>query len=439
MKVTKAKIAALTGVFACCVAATLLLTFAGRGDENPQEEATYFYTNYASAEALMAASIENATGEVVIVAVGDAAYISGAYDAQADSEQIQSFFEQVFRLPLQGLVEGASASDEQYGLTQPKAEIMLEDVNEDGLIFRIGKETPDGEGYYTCLVGDDRVFQMGKEYAELFLDDVGRFYDLSLLPNLDMQHLQTIAVRQGEKLVYQLEQVAASENGAVFYYALTEPFRLLIGTQQLSEEILTPLSSLSGVNMLPAAEDLSQYGLDAASPVLTLSYDDGTAVSLQLGREEDGFTYVRSQESGMVVTVPSESVAFAYGTAQDIVGNTLLSLNMNVITDISVNDTHYVVQEQGVQVSGSSEISEEEFRRNVLEPLNGISIQGSYSGEEQPGELRLEIMIQTNLNNEKVSLQFYQLEGRRCAIYVDGQPAFWCSQTPVDALGSFAA
>lgn len=97
------------------------------------------------------------------------------------------------------------------------------------------------------------------------------------------------------------------------------------------------------------------------------------------------------------------------------------------------------MQEQGVQVSGSSEISEEEFRRNVLEPLNGISIQGSYSGEEQPGELRLEIMIQTNLNNEKVSLQFYQLEGRRCAIYVDGQPAFWCSQTPVDALGSFAA
>lgn len=439
MKVTKAKLAVLAGVFVCCVAATLLLTFAGRGGEETQEEATYFYTNYSGAEALMAASIENATGEVVIAAVGDTAYISGDYDAQADGAEIQSFFEKVFRLPLQGLVEGASASDEQYGLTQPQAEVMLEDVNQEGLIFQIGKETPDGEGYYTCLSGDDRVFQMSKEYAQIFLDDVGRFYDLSLLPALDTQHLRTIAVRQGESVTYQLQQVAASENGTVLYYALTAPFRLLIGTEQLNEAILTPLSRLSGVKMLSKTEDLSQYGLDDSAPVLTLTYDDGTTVTLRIGREEDNVTYVLSQESGMAVAVPSDSVSFASGSVQDIVGENLLSLNLNVVSAVSVNGTRYTVQEQGVQVSGSEEMSTEEFQKNVLEPLNGISLQGNYSGGDTLGDLLLEISVETNLNDETMSLQFYQLAGRRCAIYVDGQPAFWCSQTPVDALLSFAA
>lgn len=439
MKVTKTKLAALAGVFVCCIAATLLLTFAGRGEQETQEQAAYFYTNYSGPEALMAASIENATGEVVVAFVGNIAYISGDYEAEADGTEIQNLFQQVYQLPLLGLVEGASASDEQYGLTQPQAEIMLEDVNQEGLIFLIGKETPDGKGYYTCLSGDDRVFQMGEEYAQIFLADVGRFYDLSLLPALDAQHLKSIVVRQGESTIYQLEQVAASANETVFYYALTDPFRLLIGTEQLQEKILTPLSELSGINMFPKTEDLSQYGLDASSPVLTLSYDDGTAVTLQIGQEEDGKSYVLSRESGMVVTVPAESVAFARGTAQDIVGATLLSLNVNDVSSISINGVDYEVGEQNVQMSGSESISTEEFRQKVLDPLNQISIQGSYFEEVPQGTVLLDVSIQTRLNGEHIKLQFYQMENRKCAIYVDGQPAFWCSQTPVDALLSFAA
>ena len=178
MSVTRKSLVILSGALVCCIAATLLLCFAWQEKEPEAQTATYFFANYDSADSLMGASIENASGSVTIARKDGACYISGDYHQNPNSQAIAEFFAEVYRLPLEEQLDGASSSDDQFGLNTPKATVMLQDVNQDGLIFKLGSQTPDGTGWYTCLSGDDRVFVMADEYAGLFLADVKQFYEI---------------------------------------------------------------------------------------------------------------------------------------------------------------------------------------------------------------------------------------------------------------------
>lgn len=440
MKATKKTLAILSGALACCIAATLLLVFAGRDSGTDEGAPTYYFANYSGPEALMAASIENATGSVVVAAVGGTGYISGDYDAAADYEAIQALFRQVYRLPLDGLVENASASDAQFGLTAPQATVMLEDVNEGGLIFCIGAQTPDGEAYYTCLSGDERVFRMDRSYAELFLSDVNLYYDLSLFPSIadGAQSLSALTVRRDGQTAYRLEQVALSESGDIVYFSLTEPFRLLLGTEQLERVLLAPLRSLTGTSIVDAPADLTQYGLGDDAPTLTLDFGDGTSVTLRVGKESDAGVYVMSLESGVIETVPASSVAFVSAGIQEIVGGTLLSLNLNSVTSVTLNGVGYTISggTADLRVTGQTgeEIPLEEFQNSIFNPLNELSIQGTYGAEDPCGSQLLSVEICTKQGGEEIHLIFYKIDERRCAVSVNGTVAFWCSKVAVDAL-----
>ena len=184
MRATKKTLLGLTGALAACIAAVLLLTFTGNGREAEDHAHTYYFTTYDSPEDLVLASVENSTGSVVLAASDGTYYTVGDLKLSADGAQVQSFFETVYKLPMKRLLDEADASDPQYGLTNPQAEILIQDTAEGGVLFRVGSATPDGEGYYACLSGDTRVFIMDQAYGAIFLNNVNRFYDLSLYPSL---------------------------------------------------------------------------------------------------------------------------------------------------------------------------------------------------------------------------------------------------------------
>ena len=445
MKVTGKTLAALSGALVLCIAATLLLTFAGRETPGEEQEATYFFTNYTSPDMLLAAEIENQSGSVVIALIDGTAHIAGDWDAGADTGRIQDFFQQAYRLPLAGLVEDASASDGQFGLTEPQATVLLQDIEGGGALFDIGALAPDGEHYYTCLTGDARVFLMDRSYAELFLEDVGYYYDLSLYPSLDgeqAQMLQAVTVRRAGETAYRLEQVGTSENGTVCYYSLTEPFYLPVGTEQFESEILAPLRAITGTSLVAEPEDLDRYGVGADAPTLTLEYTDGTSVTLRIGAAADGMTYVLSESTGMLVTVPTAELAFLEDTPAEVAGHTLLSLNVNSIETIALDGHTYQISgsapELAVTMDGA-EMPLETFQEDVMAPLNEISIQDGDTGDLPTGDPILTAEIQLRYASEPLLLEFYAADSRRCVVSLDGTAAFWCDRVAIDPLVTSAA
>ena len=145
------------------------------------------------------------------------------------------------------MVEGASASDSQYGLTEPRATVLIQDGAQGGTMFLLGGEAPGG-GVYACLSGDQRVFVMEESYARLFLSNVERFLDLRLYPSLEgaaVSELLGIAVRRDGETAYRLRQVSAAESGTA-YFALESPWNLLLGAGPVESALLTPLRQLEG-------------------------------------------------------------------------------------------------------------------------------------------------------------------------------------------------
>ena len=145
MRATKKSLTALSALLVLCVALFLALRFAGREAPEPEGESRYYFTNYAAPEALAAVSVENEEGSVVLARTGEGYRALCDAPVPGDGEKIANFFARVCRLPLRRLVEGASASDGQYGLTEPRATVVIQDAAQGGAMFLLG-EVPGGEG-----------------------------------------------------------------------------------------------------------------------------------------------------------------------------------------------------------------------------------------------------------------------------------------------------
>ena len=72
------------------------------------------------------------------------------------------------------------------------------------------------------------------------------------------------------------------------------------------------------------------------------------------------------------------------------------------------------------------------FQSAVFPALNHISIGGVYDGAA--GEELLRLHIDSSVGEEEISLSFRRLDGRRCAVEINGQMALWCDLSAVSAL-----
>lgn len=435
MRATKTSLTLLSAALAVCVALFLALRFVGRTPAESAGESGYYFTNYASPEALVAVSVENAGGEIVLARTGDTYRVLSDAPAQGDEEEIADFFAWLCRLPLRSLVEDASASDGQYGLTEPQATVLIQDGGQGGVMFLLGGEVPGGGGVYTCLAGDERVFVMDEGYARPFLSPVDRFLDLTLYPSLEgaeIGNLKGVEVRRGGETAYRLRQVAAGEGGTA-YFALEEPWGLLLGAEPVKDALLTPLRQLEGVRALEG--DPESYGLTEESDALCLTYGDGSTVTVLVGPREGEHTAVTAEGSGLVMQVPTAGLSFMDAAAEEIMGRVLLRLNIHDVKALTVNEHVYEIANSAGQLAitrNGAACDAALFQNTLFSALNRISIDGSL--EEAAGEELLRVHVRSAIGGEEISLVFRRLDGRRCAVEINGQTAVWCDLAAASAL-----
>ena len=434
MRATRKKLTLLSGALAACVVLFLVLMLTGRGQPEEASGSSYYFTNYSSPEALLAVSVENAGGSIVLAQAGGTYRALTDSPVQGDEAKIAAFFESVCYLPLSRMVEDAAASDSQYGLTEPQATILIQDVSQGGAMFLLGGAVPGGEGVYTCLAGDERVFVMGTAYAELFLGSVERFLDLSLYPSLEgsaLANLTGVEVRRDGETAYRLRQAAAS--GSTVYFALEAPWQLLRGAEPVKSALLTPLRQLEGVSVLEGGPE--DYGLTAESDSLCLSYRDGTAVTVLAGKRDGENTPVTAEGSGVVLSVPTASLAFMDAPAEEVMGRVLLRLNINDIKALTLNQHTYEIESGAGQLRVTRDgepCDAAVFQNTVFSALNHISAGGPC--EDAAGTELLRLHITTNVAGEAIEMVFRQMDGRRCAVEINGQTAVWCDLAAAGAL-----
>jgi len=437
MRATKKSLTALSALLVLCVALFLALRFAGREAPEPEGESRYYFTNYAAPEALAAVSVENEEGSVVLARTGEGYRALCDAPVPGDGEKIANFFARVCRLPLRRLVEGASASDGQYGLTEPRATVVIQDAAQGGAMFLLGGEVPGGEGVYTCLAGDERVFVMESDYARPFLSGAEQFLDLTLYPSLEGEavgDLKAVEVRRDGETAYRLRQISAGEGGTA-YYALEAPWKLLLGAEPVKSALLTPLRELEGIRVLEG--DPADYGLTEASDCVRLTYGDGSTVTVLAAPREGEHTAVTAAGSGVALLVPTSALSFLDAAAEDVMGRVLLRLNIHDVESLTVNGRVYEISGGAgdLEVTRDGEPCDAaQFQNTVFSALNRMSVGGPLEGDAAAGETLLDLRVRTRVEGEEISLVFRRMDGRRCAVEINGQTAVWCDLAAAGAL-----
>lgn len=429
MRATGKKLALLCGALAVCAVLFLALL---PGREPPETaEGGYYFTRYASVDDLALVSVENEEGSIVLTRAGGTFRALSGLPVPEDVTEIAAFFERILYLPLRRLVEDAQASDGQYGLTEPRATVLIQDAAQGGVMFLLGNEVPGGEGAYACLAGDQRVFVMDSAQAELFLGRAERFLDLRLTPSLEGEDLADLTeievIRQGGT-AYRLRQAAAS--GATVYFALEEPWRLLLGAEPVKNALLTPLRQLEGVRVLE--ED---HSLTEDSDRFRLSFRDGSSVTVLAGPRDGENALVSAEGSGLTMLVPSAALAFMDASPEEIMGGALLKLNVNDVRTLVLGGHTFEIENSAgalrVTRDGAS-WDAAAFQDTVFQALNHISIGGPWEGAAGTELLRLRVV--SSAAEETIDLVFRRLDGRRCAVEINGQAAVWCDLAAVSPL-----
>ncbi len=432
----------LSAVLVACIITTLLLVFARRGDEDAPKEKTYYLTRYDSPDDLILASVENKTGSAVLAISGDTCYVQGDLSLDPDAEEIKDFFDTAYRLPMKSMIEGADASDPQFGLSDPQAEILLQDAKDGGVLFRIGGETPDGEGYYACLSGDARVFVMKSSDAQVFIGATDRFYDLRLLKTADGvfgENPKRITVTREGKTVYSIEASGENEDSAHFF--MKEPYAGPIDPVHVRDLLLTPLASLRGIEVIRNTKEESALGFTGEENSFSVTYESGSSVRILVGTEEGVKTYVKREDSGLVMTVPTANLSFYFGSATDVTGDALIVAPLGNLKRLTIGSLVYEIRGTAPDLTvtcDGADMPLQAFQSSVYTALSRISVLGEWDGAEEMGKEPVLTVKVLCAYGEKpapeVTYAFYELTGNRYGVSVDGQPAFLCSRSAADAM-----
>ena len=158
-------------------------------------------------------------------------------------------------------------------------------------------------------------------------------------------------------------------------------------------------------------------------------------ITVLVGPRSGEYTLAAVEGGGVTLSVPTARLAFMDLTAEEVMGRALLKLNVNDISTLALNGHVYGIERSAGQLRVTRDGADYDaaaFQSAVFPALNHISIGGVYDGAA--GEELLRLHIDSSVGEEEISLSFRRLDGRRCAVEINGQMALWCDLSAVSAL-----
>ncbi len=440
MNITNRHLCGLGIILAGLVAGCVGMGLTGKDASEETKEKQIYLTAYTDPEQLLAVEVTNRTGDITVAYANQMYYIDYRVDGvTANVRRVSELLVQSCALPLEKEIEGAAADDAQYGLTDPQAQVLIEDTQEKGTMFQIGSQTPSGDSYYVGVTGSQEVYTMKAETAEMFLGRVTQFLDLSLFPEYEDAYPAQVQLTRGDETVFRMKQSGEGQTGSIPYYQLEEPCTLPISVSNSQAQMIGYLADASGLDIVDG--DAAAYGLDEPDAELTLTGADESQYTVEFKNGGDNTVYAMREGENVIYTVSKETVAFIDSKASDLLGGRLFDLNMNSLSRIELEAGGKTVS---YEISGSGDgmkitVNGEEtdrtgFRNSVIEPLNDITLREEDSGEALKGEPILTCRISMKKMTESVEVSFFDAGDRKCRIAVDGNSVFVGDLSAVEAL-----
>ncbi len=425
--------------------------FGGETPDNPDNPSTDEPKHVAfsvDVEEFKALYIHNSYGDMEIYSVGLYDYKVRDLKYAVDDDSIISLVVWATEVTCSSIVAENVENFAQYGLDSEDIYFIVEDTDGNKTKLIVGDAAPAAHGVYLRVEGENKVYLADEYYDDMRLLRPAAFLAYDIVPKLetdsaseeyDIDRLSSIRINSestGREDII-MEYVDAEDytgtDSSYYQYVMTKPATGITVNAEYFEayvyQALTGITATSAVTIAPTAQELEEYKL--ADPWGTLELViDGIRYTLTVGRVVyDSYCYVMMGEA--VFFVPSSYFVCLDATVASLQSRFMFIDTITNFSNINVSygGNTYSFKQSGtmfdeddpwsvtMSVSGNKPVqtNADEFKKLYTLMLS-MFIAGTTTSEDVLGDEMLKITYKYANSSEEVTLTYYQLDYRRCAI-----------------------
>lgn len=225
-----------------------------------------------------------------------------------------------------------------YGLSEPSFTVTARWADGTSTTWKMGDETPFGDGYYLSLSDqNDVAYTVGSSLKSIFNKTMDDFAEMEAVPSVADADRITV----GSAFEASRQEESSTINASQYWYAADG--RALDG----AEDLVTAFEAIAWDSLVEAVateEQLAEWKLDDAGAVAVTCYAGEESASILFGAaDENGNYYARLPGSSMVYSVAADSVT------------DLLAASVDHMISLALIETAYAqVQEAVFTLGGAS-------------------------------------------------------------------------------------
>lgn len=377
--------------------------------------------------------------------------IKGLEDYKMDSSLLDTMPSAAMTAPLT-VVEENSGNLSRFGLDNPQAEVNITFDDGKSINYLVGNVSPDTSLTYFCFKGSNTVYTMNTSTTNAFLNDKKYYMSLVIIDSLsDDQKLEKLSIYRKD-LGYTIDYAynASAENyktgaGTSSNYIMTEPIYSYMNAETSKDifEKMFGLKADSVVNIGADAQALENAGMNDPMCKLDITVSDGTTYTMKITDapgDSDSYSLVYLEGGNLIYLVSKSSLPWTTMTLDVGTSSTIIPYYVYNIKnmDIKVNGKDEMSFEgtgsdkDDFKVTLNGEDCETERYRTFYVFILKTPAEEIYMGDVS-GEPIAEMTIESQAG-DKTELEFYEAEGRKLIIKVNGKVSFKCRASFLDTL-----
>lgn len=362
--------------------------------------------------------------EILFTASGDGWICAQDEAFPVDESYLDTMLENLTEVKSSKTIAGAEDLD-QYGLEIPVCTVTV--TADETHTLSIGLETS---------VGGERYFSTGDGNVYLVDADIIDCFSYGLYDVLQHQTIPEVAEATGMRVEmddgsYEISYLEDSGLAYTDEYVWFMEGRAL--DTELTEDLISMVTNLNLSRCVDYdADDLSVYGLDTPSAVVTVFDGGEAAFTLEIGDTDDEECYIRLGGSKMIYGVDAElSKTILYTTYADLLPDEVLLMDWDTVDTVAVTldgEEYELVKTVEETTDDEGNTTEETVWQLEGETVEFAAILTSLTDMDSNGygtgitpERSAEISFRVLREDGEVELTFYQYNSTSCLVTLNGE------------------
>ncbi len=354
------------------------------------------------------------------------------------------------------IIEEHAENLDKYGLSKPSAEVTIK-TNAETKTLLVGDESPTSGETYCMIDGEHTVYVAATSSVSIFGNAKENFISISLIPAAvdGNEPIPEIIKIERSDLDYDIvleydESKSETEGGSAGTLAthyMSQPIfsYLDVEKSQNATQGFFGLSAFAAIHAYPTDEQLTGLNLDEPLCKVSMTTTEGESHTLKIGSQveiaDSNYYAVMLDDVDVVYAIAEENLCWATLTPGDITSKMIFGTYVWDIgkLEIDVNGGENVLftgsgDDKNYEVSKNGEKCDTKRFQDFYKYLLKTSAEDFVIDEQPKGEPVVTIELETQKGTVKQTVEFYDADGKKSLIVVNGSPCFKCRTAYVDLL-----